>query len=167
MSSNPESYIERIDDFPDFTRRALVTLTAQGQADTETWLPLDVAGDVPQQHIELARRTHRLMKIRIRKFLNSVATSQAHRESILNLVRCITESGFEMERMHFRDVHNLVVGMDLSGLLQACIEEARVAGFITDAEVEQLFRLEAIEVNLDPRPPDVPPGPPLVFQECY
>lgn len=167
MSNPAASYIERTDEFPDGSNRSLVTLTAQGHADTETWLPLDAHGDVDQQHADLAKRVHRLMKVRVRRYLNAIASACAWQDCAYGLARAITMSGYDIPKLHFRGVLTVVGGGDLSPLLAACAAEARIAGFVTADEVDRLLRHEPIDAVLDPRPPDVEPGPPLVFEKAH
>ncbi|WHZ27614.1 MAG: hypothetical protein OJF51_002411 [Nitrospira sp.] len=164
MISDPASYIERLDAFPDGSGRSLVTLTAQGQADTETWLPLDVHGDVAQQHADLAKRVHRLMKIRVRRYLNALASVCEWQACARGLSRAIGGSGYDMSKLHFREVLSVVDSGAHACLLATCSEAARVAGCVTAEEVARLLRHEPIDVVLDPRPLDVAPGPPIVLE---
>lgn len=167
MMSNHASYIERIDEFPDGSARALVTLTAQGQGDTETWLPLDVNGDVAQQHADLAKRLHRLMKCRVRRFLNGLASACGWKNHASALAQAIIASKYDTSKLSFRALLATMGEVDLARLLETYAEEARVAGIVTAEEVERLLRYEPIDAVLEPRPLDVEPGPPLVVEEAY
>jgi len=162
--SNDASHIERIDSFPDDSGRVLITLTARGQADTETWLSFDPHMDSAQQHTDLGKRVHRLLKYQVRRYLNSLASACEWSACVNGLAHGIAYSGYDVSKLHFRGMLGVVDDRAFARLLAVGSEEARVAGFVTAEEVEQLARYELIDAVLDPRPADVAPGPPLVLQ---
>jgi len=162
MTKRPGDFVARIDDFGDCSNRELVTLTPEGQRDTETWLPLDLNGDVGRQHADLAARTYRLWKVRVRSYLNGLGQTAHWQEHVSELRRGVEATGYDAGQFFFAGCLSLVEGVDLHGHLSATCEAARVAGFVTDEEVGKLAHGESIEVVMDPRPEDVPPGPPIV-----
>lgn len=162
--SNPAECVGRLDEFPDASGRFLVTLTAQGQTDTETWPPLDLNGNVAQQHLDMSRRLQRFFKVRTRHLLNGLAMATLWQQHVAKLRAGLLAEGYEPERMSFDGLSRSLLNLDLSGFPDL-VELARITGFLDAAEVTALLRGEAINVALDPRPGDVPLGPPLVFEE--
>lgn len=162
MQGDPKQFVDRIDEFCDQSGRILVTLTADGFRDTDTWSPLDLTGDVEQQHAALAKRLHRFLKVRVRHYLNGLALACSWQTHCGDLTRGIIGSGFDQAKLYFHGVLESVASVDLQQLLAAGCEEARLAGFVSVDEVHRLLQGEAIAVMLDPRPEDVPSGPPIV-----
>lgn len=157
----PSHLIARLDDFPDGSERALLTLSCQGQRDTETWMPLSPTGDIAAQHASLAMRLHRLTKVRIRHFLNGLAQCVSWKVSLNDLTRCIESSGYDTKKFFYAAAFDQVaMAVSLEQLASLC-EIARVAGFITEDEVDLLVHGQAIDSRLDPRPAGIDPGPPI------
>ena len=165
MQDDLKNFVDRIDGFGDESKRVLVSLTADGLRDTETWSSLDPERDLDIQHAALAKRLHRLAKIRVRHYLNGLALACSWQAHCNDLWRCVTASGFDPAKLYFRGVFELVAIVDLQRCLATCCEEARLAGFISVGEVDQLAKGETIAAVLDPRPADVPIGPPIVMTE--
>lgn len=161
MEGELTKLVDRLDAFGDLSGRQLLTLTPEGQAVTETWGPLDQNGDGDQQHADLAKRTHRLWKVRVRAYLNGLAQAATWQAHVNALRYCVEATGFDAGQFYYAACLSLVESVDLLEHLSACTEAARVAGFITAEEAGQLGRGEAIDEAIDPRPADVEPGPPI------
>lgn len=161
MDSEAQRSVDRIDDFSDQSGRVLVTLSGEGQRDTETWLPLDRTVDVDQQHVDLGRRLHRLSKYRARKFLNGFAEAAHWQQHLAALRASVLASGFNAERLYFDACQKEMLVLDLAEQLSRLLNRAREAGFIDQGEVDALASGASIEVALDPRPVDVELGPPI------
>lgn len=157
----PSSYVQGLDHFPDGSERALLSLSCQGQWDTETWMPIDPKGDVDVQHVNLAMRLHRLTKIRIRHFLNGLAQCVAWQASLNDLKRCIESSGYATAQFFYAAAFDQLIGAGPPDQLVSLCELARVAGFITEAEANLLVQGHSIDVRLDARPAGIDPGPPI------
>lgn len=147
--------------FQDGSHRALVSLTEQGLRDTETWLPLDPDKDVTAQHADLAKRLHRLVKVRVQHMLNNLAQAAHWQRHLADLRGGTVKGGYDPQQMFYDDLTCDLLRQDLTGL-PALVEQGRVAGFLNFAEAETLRRGGPIEVSLDPRPAGIGHGPPLV-----
>lgn len=162
MSSDFHShFIARLDDFPDGGGRALLTLSCQGQRDTETWMPLSPTGDIASQHANLAMRLHRLTKIRIRHYLKGLAQCVSWKVSLNDFKRCIESSGYDTKKFFYADAFDQASLVVSHEQLTSLCEIARVAGFITGDEADLLVQGQAIDLRLDLRPAGIDPGPPI------
>lgn len=161
MHGKTGGLIERLDNFGDGSNRELVTLSAEGQRDTETWSPLDLNGDRSAQHADLSARLHRLSKYRARKFLTGLAEAAHWQQHMADLRTNVLASGFSPERLYFDVCQREILTPDLAQQLSHLLNRAVVAGFIDRAEADVLANGTSIEVLLDPRPVGVEPGPPI------
>jgi len=163
--TNPGDFVARIDNFGDDSNRGLVTLTPEGQRDSETWDTLDPEVDVGQQHVELATRLHRLVKYRARKYLNGITEAAQWQRHLADLRTSVMASGFSTEKLYFDACQQKMLAVDLAELIPDLLDRATEAGFIDPCEADALARGESIKVVLGPRPEGTQQGPPLVVEE--
>ena len=132
----------------------------------ESWSAFDPETPCAEQHTELETRTRRFFKYRVRCLLNGLTKADVWISSLAKLREGIASVGydptcFSFDRLVRKCVTPTAAPIDLSEL----IEHARVCGFVTVDEVEKLLCGEPIDEVLDPRPPGLPQGPPIVLEK--
>jgi hypothetical protein len=180
--SAPLSFFEKnmgvtftITKFPDDSDRCLLTPLPGHEHEYESWPRFDPDKDAAPQLAALEERLYRFYKRHFRRFVNGVTQLRWAMSDIVSLM--VKACDYPVEQLAVygmgmtcqRVAGELLDKLTPPNPFHALLEEATALGFLSRDELDRLTSLEGVSESpllsedLDPRPPHVPPGDPIVL----